>query len=108
VQIHERVIAVAVPVPVPAAAQPAPSSAPPESSAFEDPIPFFERQPRFGANSLSYQEMRARGLRFSSEAMLNAAPQPINATIPPARSVEDDLNLPHGTLPEWKSMQPVQ
>ena len=52
--------------------------------------------------------MRSRGLRFGPEAILNTAPQPINATVPPPRSMEDDLNLPRGTLPEWKSMQPVQ
>ena len=106
VQVREQVVTVAVPVPV--ATQPTPSSPQPESLTFEDSIPSFERLPRFGTNSLSYQEMRSRGLRFGPEAILNTPPQPVNATVPPPRSVEDDLNLPRGTLPEWKSIQPVQ
>jgi hypothetical protein len=107
-QIRERVVTVAVAVPVPVATQPAPTSVQPESLASKDSIPSFERQPRLGASSLSYQEMRSRTLRFGPEAILNTPPQPINATVPPSRTVEDDLNLPRGTLPEWKSMQPVQ
>ena len=108
VQVHERVVTVAVPVIVPVTAAPSPDSAQPELSASNGLVPLVERQRGLLPNSLSYQEMRKDGLRFGSEAMMSSAPQYINASAPPARSVEDDLNLPRGTLPEWKSMQPVQ
>jgi hypothetical protein len=107
VEVHERVIAVAVPVAIPVNATP-PDSAPAEPSASEDVIPLWERRPALRSNGLSYQELRNDGLRFGSEAVMNSPPQYINASAPPVRSVEEDLNLPRGTLPEWKSMQPVQ
>jgi hypothetical protein len=108
VQVHERVVTVAVPVVVPVTAVPSPDSAQPELSASNDLVPLVERQRALRTSSLTYQEMRKDGLRFGSDALMNAVPQYINASAPPARSVEDDLNLPRGTLPEWKSMQPVQ
>jgi hypothetical protein len=107
VQVHERVITVAIPVAVPVSAVP-PASVPSEPSTSEDVIPFWERQPTLRSNGLSYQELRKDGLRFGSEVMMNSAPQYINASAPPARSIEEDLNLPRGTLPEWKSMQPIR
>ncbi|HLW67296.1 MAG TPA: hypothetical protein VKS79_18420 [Gemmataceae bacterium] len=107
VRIDQRVVTVAVPIVVPVTAA-APSSAQPETSASEDSIPYWEPRSAIRSNGLSYQEMRKDGLRFGSEGMMNSVPQYINASAPPVRSVEDDLSLPRGTLPEWKSQQPVQ
>ncbi|HEV3143598.1 MAG TPA: hypothetical protein VGZ47_06890 [Gemmataceae bacterium] len=103
VQIEQKVIAVAVPVIVPAE----PTSAP-ESASPGDSIPLFEREPGIRPNGMSYQEMRLRGLRSSTDGLVVPAPQQISAEIPRPRPVEDDLNLPRETLPEWKSPQRVQ
>ena len=99
VRVENKVIAVAVPVSLPAVPVPT------EPSTTEESAPLFEREPGLRSNGMSYQEMRLRGLRSGSDMPMVPAPQQISAEVPRARPVEDDLNLPRETLPEWKSRQ---